>query len=45
MFMKKITAIIGIASDGGYSVYCEDEMFAGMGDTREKGYGGSDVFL
>lgn len=35
MFMKKITAIIGIASDGGYSVYCEDEMFAGMGDTLE----------
>ena len=33
--MKKITAIIGLASDGGYSVYCEDEMFSGMGDTLE----------
>ena len=35
MFMKKITAIIGIASDGVYSVYCDKEMFSGMGDTLE----------
>lgn len=33
--MKTITAIIERAPDGGYSAYCTDEMFSGMGDTPE----------
>lgn len=33
--MKQITAIIEKNADGGYSVYCTDEMFSGMGDTAE----------
>ena len=33
--MKTITAIIERTSDGGYSAYCTDEMFSGMGDTPE----------
>lgn len=33
--MKKITAIIERAADGGYGAYCTDEMFSGMGDTAE----------
>jgi predicted RNase H-like HicB family nuclease len=33
--MKQINAIIEKNSDGGYSVYCTDEMFSGMGDTAE----------
>jgi len=31
--MKTITAIIERAQDGTYSVYCEKEMFSGMGGT------------
>ena len=33
--MKQITAIIEKNSDGGYSVYCTDEIFSGMGETAE----------
>ena len=33
--MKQIPAIIERASDGTYSVYCEHEIFSGMGDTAE----------
>ena len=33
--MKKIQAIIEKNSDGGYSVYCVNESFSGMGDTPE----------
>ena len=33
--MKQITAIIERNSDGGYSVYCTDDIFSGMGDTVE----------
>lgn len=33
--MKKITAIIEKNTDDGYSVYCTDEMFSGMGDSAE----------
>ena len=33
--MKQITAIIEKNADGGYSVYCTDEMFSGMGDTAD----------
>lgn len=33
--MKTIQAIIERSSDGGYGVYCIDEMFSGMGDTPE----------
>lgn len=33
--MKQITAIIEKNADGGYGVYCTDEMFSGMGDTAE----------
>jgi len=33
--MKKIEAIIERSSDGGFCVYCVDEMFSGMGDTLE----------
>jgi hypothetical protein len=33
--MKKIEAIIGRATDGTYSAYCENEMFSGMGDSAE----------
>ncbi|MDD2799372.1 MAG: hypothetical protein PHV20_12340 [Bacteroidales bacterium] len=33
--MKKIDAIIGRATDGTYSVYCENEMFSGMGNSAE----------
>jgi predicted RNase H-like HicB family nuclease len=33
--MKTIEAIIERANDGTYSVYCENEMFSGMGDTVE----------
>ena len=33
--MKQISAIIERASDGTYSVYCENEIFSGMGDTIE----------
>lgn len=35
--MKQIPAIIEIASDGTYSVYCEAEIFSGMGNTIEEG--------
>lgn len=34
--MKKIIATIERNTDGGYSVYCNDEMFSGMGDTAEE---------
>ncbi len=34
--MKQIAAIIERASDGTYSVYCQDEIFSGMGDTIDK---------
>jgi len=33
--MKKIDVIIALTKDGGYNVYCEKEMFSGMGDTVE----------
>ena len=33
--MKVIEAIIERASDGTYSVYCQNEMFSGMGETAE----------
>ena len=33
--MKTISAIIERASDGTYSVYCEKEIFSGMGSTIE----------
>jgi predicted RNase H-like HicB family nuclease len=33
--MKQIEAVIERASDGTYSVYCKEEMFAGMGATSE----------
>lgn len=35
MVMKQIEAIIERAADGTFSVYCENEMFSGMGDTSE----------
>jgi predicted RNase H-like HicB family nuclease len=34
--MKTIEAIIERATDGTYSVYCINEMFAGMGNTAEE---------
>jgi hypothetical protein len=33
--MKKLEATIEKNSDGGYSIYCTNEMFSGMGDTPE----------
>lgn len=33
--MKKVEAIIERCTDGGYSIYCINEMFSGMGDTTE----------
>lgn len=33
--MKQIAAIIEKNADGGFGVYCIDEMFSGMGDTAE----------
>lgn len=33
--MRHISAKIERASDGTYSVYCENEIFSGMGDTIE----------
>ena len=33
--MKTIPAIIERASDGTYSVYCEKEIFSGMGSSIE----------
>lgn len=33
--MKTIEAIIERGNDGTFSVYCNDEMFTGMGDTAE----------
>lgn len=33
--MKTITATIERNKDGGYSVYCNDEMFSGIGETSE----------
>ncbi len=33
--MKKIQAIIERASDGGYSTFCIDQPFSGMGDTPD----------
>ena len=33
--MKQISAIIEKNADGGYGVYCTDEMFSGMGDTAD----------
>ncbi len=32
----KIKATVEMAKDGGYCVYCNDEMFSGMGDTLEE---------
>lgn len=34
--MKKITATIERNSDGGYSTYCDNEMFSGMGDSAQE---------
>lgn len=34
--MRHIAAIIERATDGTYSVYCEEEIFSGMGDTIEE---------
>lgn len=31
----KINAVIEMASDGGFSVYCTNAMFSGMGDTPD----------
>lgn len=36
MVKKKIQAIIEIAKDGGYGVYCVSEPFTGMGHTVEE---------
>ncbi len=33
--MKQIQAIIERNADGGFGVYCTDEMFSGMGETAE----------
>lgn len=35
MAIRKIEAVIEKNSDGGFSAYCTDEMFSGMGDTAE----------
>ena len=34
--MTTIEAVLELAADGGFSVYCKDELFSGAGETVEE---------